>query len=316
MQFPEEVLESFSIGQQVSIDGVTVFPILRTAQSEDVLTDIDQAISEDWLDVTEVSESGNVPELEVKNRSEKAVIIFDGEELLGAKQNRIVNVTIIVAGYAKLIIPVSCVEQGRWSWHSRRFASGDFAYPSLRREKFRTVSKSLRRGLGHRAAQGLIWEHIAAKSVRMGVTSDTGAMRDLNEKHRLDDESLRDKIPHQDKQVGYLAYVRSGFAGGDIFPSEAISRRKFYKLLRSYHLDSLDPDTEFPELPADEILNQISMSNAEKVKSVGAGEDLRFEGTSVQGSVTFWEKGFAHLTVFPRLQARDERSQRRGYRDD
>ena len=48
---------------------------------------------------------------------------MDGEELLGAKQNRIVNLTILVAANSELTIPVSCVEAGRWRARSRAFTS-------------------------------------------------------------------------------------------------------------------------------------------------------------------------------------------------
>jgi ARG and Rhodanese-Phosphatase-superfamily-associated Protein domain len=35
------------------------------------------------------------------------VLILDGEELVGAKQNRIVNVTILVVTQSEIVIPVS-----------------------------------------------------------------------------------------------------------------------------------------------------------------------------------------------------------------
>jgi hypothetical protein len=37
------------------------------------------------------------------------VLILDGEELVGTKQNRIVNTTILVAAGCEIVIPVSCV---------------------------------------------------------------------------------------------------------------------------------------------------------------------------------------------------------------
>jgi hypothetical protein len=43
-----------------------------------------------------------------------AVLIVDGEELVGAKQNRVVNLTILVPAQQTVVIPVTCVEQGRW----------------------------------------------------------------------------------------------------------------------------------------------------------------------------------------------------------
>ncbi len=76
---------------------------------------LDQVLTEGLIEVSDVSESGSVPELKVINKAAKMVLILDGEELVGAKQNRIVNTTILVAVRCTMVIPVSCVEQGRWT---------------------------------------------------------------------------------------------------------------------------------------------------------------------------------------------------------
>jgi hypothetical protein len=47
--------------------------------------------------VTEVSEAGSVPFLQVANGADRPLLLLDGEELLGAKQNRILNTTVLVA---------------------------------------------------------------------------------------------------------------------------------------------------------------------------------------------------------------------------
>lgn len=54
-----------------------------------------------------------MPELVVENPLAERVLLYDGEELVGAKQNRIVNVSVLVEAKSSLRIPVSCVEQGR-----------------------------------------------------------------------------------------------------------------------------------------------------------------------------------------------------------
>jgi hypothetical protein len=51
------------------------------------------------------------------------VLILDGEELVGATQNRIADLTIVVAAGQTRRIPVSCVEAGRWVRRSREFAA-------------------------------------------------------------------------------------------------------------------------------------------------------------------------------------------------
>src|SRR4051794_2938991 len=61
--------------------------------------------------ITEVDAAGSVPELLAFNPLDTPVLLYDGEELLRAKQNRILNVTVLVAAKGETRIPVSCVEQ-------------------------------------------------------------------------------------------------------------------------------------------------------------------------------------------------------------
>ena len=65
------------------------------------------------MEVTEVSQGGSVPDLRLINKSANKLLAVDGEELIGAKQNRIVNATFLIAANTEIIIPVSGVEQGR-----------------------------------------------------------------------------------------------------------------------------------------------------------------------------------------------------------
>ena len=74
--------------------------------------------------MVEVSEQGDVPNLLFENLGDRKVLLVDGDELVGAKQNRIINTTILLGGKSSTVIPVSCVEQGRWSYDSPRFDSG------------------------------------------------------------------------------------------------------------------------------------------------------------------------------------------------
>src|SRR5258707_383747 len=71
--------------------------------------------------------------LMVRNRSERLVLFLEGQELKGAKQNRILNSSVLIAAGNDARIPVSCVEQGRWHYRSRHFGStGHYASPKLR----------------------------------------------------------------------------------------------------------------------------------------------------------------------------------------
>ena len=43
-------------------------------------------------------------------------------EPIGAKQNRVANLTLLISAATTTTIPVSCVEQDRWSFQSDEFA--------------------------------------------------------------------------------------------------------------------------------------------------------------------------------------------------
>ena len=76
------------------------------------------------MQISEIGEAGSVPELTLTSTADRPVLLLDGEELIGAKQNRILNTSVLVAAGATLTLPVSCVEHGRWRYARRDFAPG------------------------------------------------------------------------------------------------------------------------------------------------------------------------------------------------
>jgi len=68
---------------------------------------------------------------------------------VGAKQNRILNMTVLVAAHTEVTIPVSCVERGQSGYRARHSAPSDFSlYAGLRAKKSAWVSRSLREERG------------------------------------------------------------------------------------------------------------------------------------------------------------------------
>ncbi|MFH0958807.1 MAG: DUF6569 family protein [Pseudomonadota bacterium] len=75
------------------------------------------------------------------------VMEFFKEIKVGAKQNRVLNATILIAPKSETNIPVSCVEQGRWSYRSKHFGSQSRSMSAnLRNRKSQTVTMNLRQG--------------------------------------------------------------------------------------------------------------------------------------------------------------------------
>ena len=179
-----------------------------------------------------------MPELVVENPLDARVLLYDGEELVGAKQNRILNVSVLVEAKSTLRIPVSCVEQGRWSRviarRSRRAAtsrtrsSGD-ARPR-RRPRSRWRAASRRRE---------VWDEVRETAMRMSVDSPTGASSDLYRARERDLRALEDAFPAQPGQCGAILGL------GDDMCVDVVSRpdafaRLWPKLRAGYLLDALE----------------------------------------------------------------------------
>jgi hypothetical protein len=103
-------LESLQLGEIQQFKNLTMVPVVSDYDDGLGYITLGDALGSGFIEIREVSEGGSVPELRVVNRAGKMVLILDGEELVGAKQNRIVNTTILVAIGAEIVIPVSCVE--------------------------------------------------------------------------------------------------------------------------------------------------------------------------------------------------------------
>src|SRR5262245_2621412 len=84
---------------------LTVVPLLAPLMAEPAWLTLAEA--GDRVRITEVSESGSVPTLRVDNEADQPVLLFDGEELIGAKQNRVLNTSVLVAAHSTVTIPVS-----------------------------------------------------------------------------------------------------------------------------------------------------------------------------------------------------------------
>ena len=119
----QNYLKEAKIGRKQSHRNLAIFPLLSSYANGLEYIMLDEALTEELIEVVEVSEEGTVPELKAVNKSPCMILILDGEELVGAKQNRIVNTTILIQGKSTTVIPVSCVEQGRWARTSPRFDS-------------------------------------------------------------------------------------------------------------------------------------------------------------------------------------------------
>lgn len=216
-----------------------VIPLFSPVPGPTYLT-LKEAMERDLLVITEVDEGGSVGELRVKNLADIPVLLLDGEEIVGAKQNKVLNITILVDAGEEIVVPVSCTEQGRWRYKSRRFSdSGTVAARRVRCSKSASVQNSLKDHGVYRSNQREVWEEIDDLSRDVGVSSRTGAMKDVYTSLEDDLAEFVEAFSNGENQNGILVFINGEIAGFEVVSSKKAYKLIHDKLIRSYALDAL-----------------------------------------------------------------------------
>jgi len=311
----ESYLLGMELGEGSSFENMTVFELLRAQNGGPEYITLREALEKGVFSVTEVSEGGSVPELMVVNEGAEPVLLLDGEELRGAKQNRILNTTILVAPKSAIKVPVSCVEHGRWSYQEREFKeSGNVMHREMRALNVRRVSESLRSEKRFRSDQGEIWSKVAEMAGEMAVPTSTGAMRDVYLAKEVDLESYVKSFRLAGGQRGILVFVDGRPAGMDFVSRDAAFAALFPKLIKSYAMEAMllterrkrgrgkgDAGKALARPSADEareFLKRAAASDEKKYESVGLGWSYRYAGPGIVGSALAFNENVVHMAFF------------------
>ncbi len=310
-----EFVGSLRLGDPVSDSGLTLTPIFGDFPTAPEFVTLEQAMSSNALKITEVSEGGAVPLLKAHNRGPLGVLILDGEELAGAKQNRVLNTTVYIRPGQEVVIPVSCTEAGRWNYRSRSFAdSGYVAAQAIRLAANESVTDSLRSGREYRSDQGRVWNEVSLLQSRHRHVSPTSAARDVYEQKR---EELRHRgavftcLPGQ---CGLLALWSGRVAGLDVIAGASPYAGLHARLVDSYALDapagrssSPAPDSQV----AREWLSRLSRLETSEHESPGAGISYRFVGRGVVGAGLAVDGTVLHAVALATPEAEPPREESR-----
>lgn len=317
-------MEGIKFGDLQIHGHVAVIPMISAnGYGPDYLT-MKEALESHLLVVTEVTEGGNVPELKVINKGGKPILLLDGEELSGAKQNRVLNTTILLREKSETVIPVSCTEHGRWSYSSAHFEeSGHIMSAKIRRIKNASVHENLKSACSYRSDQGAVWDEIAIQASINKVSPFTGAMKDVLEAKQHDLDTFLEHLPIVADQNGLLVLVNGEVVGLDMVSSAVAFRMLHPKLIRSYVMDALTEKPkrgkETPGQKADAFLKKILQCTEQTFDSVGYGRDYRYEGKKIVGSALVHENVVIHIAFFQVTEAEkagrmSSVSRRRAYR--
>lgn len=303
---PSGYVASFDLAEPKSFRNLTMLPLLARVPCDAGYVTLDQAVPTGRFRVTEVSEAGRVPELRVTNDLDLPVLLLDGEELVGAKQNRIVNLTVLVPAKSALTIPVSCVEAGRWNQVSAEFRpSNRTHFAEGRARKAQQVSAAM--SVGSRASdQGDVWNRVSARVAGLATPSPTSAMADAYDQVERPVDEYVEALTPVERQAG-AAFVTGGrLLGIELFDAPETLHRILPKIVRSYALDlvlgQLRQPLETP--PADlrviePLLGVLDGARPDEHQAIGLGTDVRWNSASATAAALQLNDRVVHFVAFP-----------------
>lgn len=306
-------LGEIELGEGITHGRMSVFPVFAPGHAEQVAgtsapaaplayRTLQEALADGTVKVTERAQA-SVPELIIENSGSVMILILDGEEIVGGRQNRIVNASFLVPAQTTMPLPVSCVEHGRWHDVSPVFASGEAGYFSLRQAKHSQVTSSLRASGRHVTDQGAIWDSVAHTAAVAQVASPSGAMHDIYRSRDRDLTGYQEAFGYVAGALGMVVALGGQPAGGDVFDQPHTAEQVWPKLVRSYALDALDAleSAEGGAVDREQVRDLLARARAgryEVFPSAVLGEDVRLEGDHVVGGGLVHADVPIHITVF------------------
>ena len=266
---------------------------------------LDEALEAHWIEVVESTEAGQVSRIKIINRSTQMVFLMAGEQLVGCKQNRVMNSSIMVPPRAEMPLPVTCVERGRWGYSSSAFSSPrTSSHYALRAMMTRQASQSYRSAGVPISDQKKVWDEVSRKLGVMGTPSSSDAMQDLYRNYDLKLRELEEKLPAPSDCNGAVFVIAGSIVGTDFFDNADTLRKLWPKLIRSCSIDALErPTRNERSIAVQEIsswLEDSASATQEPFPSPGMGLDVRIEGKHVLGASLVIDDHPVHMELFRR----------------
>ncbi len=268
---------------------------------------------------------GSVPVLVARNPTDTPILILAGQLIRGGKQNRGVNADALVPAKGATEIPVTCVEQGRWSGlPTGAFVPEGFEPHFLRAQKMRdlhrwreTVVQEIASigdrgiGAGHGADQRAVWRSIEEFRFLVACRSDsTDLLASLRETegngiHRERLEAARAEARSSD---GVLVFIDGELVAGDLFGVagwfDSISDELLHAAMSSYLFARSRRGQAVPceghriSLAAGSILDGLELGHWERHRPLGDEQSWRIDHPFVDAAVTLAPDGLPlHLQV-------------------
>jgi hypothetical protein len=288
------------VGEPTRAGRLALYPVFHDWPSASYLLYVDAA-AEELVEVTEVDEAGSVPHLKVANNGVAPVLFVEGEVLVGMKQTRTLNVTVLVAAKSETVIPVSCVEAGRWRRTTATAAKDDFHLAAnIRAAKTVTVQHQVRRSGEFRSDQQKVWSDVDRTLAMADVDSPSASYADFTAQRRDRIDELAAGLEPDEAQTGVVAVIDGEIVAVDVFDSADTLTRLWRSLMGSYVAATYtEGDRTSEDVDVAGWLDDLAQGSATVHPGVGSGTVVELSGARTVGTALAVDDTVVHLAAFP-----------------
>jgi hypothetical protein len=291
---------NFNVSEPVEKNNITTFFLSSIEKNNNKYLSFSEAIAKNQVQISEVNKEGLLTKLSVSNKSSDNIIILNGELIIGTqiRQDRIVDSTVLIPGYATVLINIFCGEQYRWSPRlSNKISTSESLYfSSGRANNAADINTKL-------SKQCRIWSEISEKISDFNVKSFTNSVDQIYKKKKVNVEEIVNFFKIPSEAVGVALGINHQLVNIDIFSNNCMLQIYLPKIIRSIALDSFKKISKKSYLKKKNVhrfLRQIHQANKQKRKVVEGtlGEELQFNSESVAGSILYHKEQTAHFSAF------------------
>lgn len=293
-------LNRVRVAETQRVGRLEIVPLwMEGAPDEPPLVLADQAIGTGWLEVREHS-GGVVHEVEARNTGPRPVLILEGETLVGCKQNRVVARSVVVASGASVVVPVGCMERGRWAASGRSFGLGRTRMqPDIRSATVRETARAS--GAPVRLDQGRLWSQVERTLATTYVTSATSDYQAVVETTGAEAREQAKQVRAVPAQVGMIAVSDGRLLGLELTGHPALWAAIADRTLPSYVLSAglaAERAAGRPQLAPEHWLTVVRDGSIRVHPALGLGQDVDLMAPGLAGAGLWFERDLAHLAVF------------------
>lgn len=296
--FMTTLVATHALGRPQVAGALAVYPVFGPRPTLDY-RGLDEAIGLGAF-VKELDSGASVRDVIVENTTDLPILIYEGEQIRGAQQNRSFDTSILVPAKSGIPVPVSCIEQGRWDHHrhGERFAvSPHTADPALRAVKRTHANEP---GGNGRPDQQRVWSEVGTRLDSFGVASSTDSLEDIFAERGDTLEKLKRPLRVTAGQIGAVVEISGRPVALDLVSQAAVFAQLAPNLASGYALQAHNAPLAKPNKErAERFLARAIDSRRDLTANHGLGHAFAISRKRIVGAGVEHDAELIALSVFP-----------------